>query len=513
MANRGLEDWEISIIKRMMEEGYARDKMHAYFNRPERTLTPAAYSEIKVGKIGPEVPVAGSEVLSRFVDGFAKSREEAEKDPIGAFMLSRMVAIDSETDCLKEKESDHVEFKAGFTFADNAFSKVVRAMAALANNSGGYILCGIEDGTGAVKGLSSPDVFDCDPSRWSQALKSALMPVPVFGRIIVEVAGKKIGVLYVEPAENKPVVAIKKLGEKIREGAIYYRYPGESREIGYGELSSILADRDRRAQQTLLKTLNLFAERSPSDVAVIDLKRGELVDTDVAENGAPIQLSKEFVDQLSVIKEGEFVETKGAPAVRILANANIVVPDSVMTQVVRGFVSDQSSVKNFIANEDVQEPIQYFLAAINSSSDWLPLFHWMRVAGVSTEKAMELIESENLSAKRRSRALERLAGERSAWVKPLKSISPIVTKLLKGEVPEVSSATDLRKVMQAIRGIDGANEAQIRSLREALKIGYDFAWAPANGGDLQSYVKAAAGRVDELEAKHTLALAPVAVAP
>lgn len=501
MANRGLENWEIAIIKRMMAEGYARDKMHAYFNKPERTLTPAAYSEIKVGKIGAEVPMAGAEVLARFVDGFAKSREEAESDPIGALMLSRIISIEDGADCLNEKESDHVEFKASFSFSDNSFSKILRAMAALSNNSGGYILCGIEDGTGVVKGLSSPDVFDCDPSRWSQALKSSLMPAPVFDRIVIDVAGKKIGVIYVDPAENKPIVATKKVGEKIREGGIYYRYHGESREIGYGELSSILMERDRRSQQMLLKTLNLFAERSPGDLAVIDLKKGELVDAEAKEAGAPIQLSKEFVEQLSVIKEGEFVEKGGAPAVRILANASVSDLGPSSANVVRGFTSDQASVKNFIVNEGVQEPIQYFLAAINSPSDWLPLFHWIRVAGISTEKAIELIEAENLSAKRRSRALERLAGQKTAWVKPIPSIKLILSKLLKGEVPDILSATELRKVMQAIRGVDRADEAQIAALRAALKVGYDFAWAPANGGDLQSYVKAAAGRVDELEAK------------
>jgi hypothetical protein len=493
MAQRGLEDWEIALIKRMMEEKYARDKMHAYFNKPERTLTPAAYSEIKLGRFGTDVAAASAEMLARFIEEFSKSPDAAASDPVGALTMSRLLSLHADGSKLKEVENDQIEFKVGFSFGDNTFSKIVRAIAALANNSGGYIFCGIEDNTGIIRGISSASQFDCDLSRWSQSLKSCLMPLPVFERITVDIGEFKVGVIYVEPAGNKPVVATKRLGEKIRAGAIYYRYPGQSSEIGYGELTEILAERDRKSQRNLLDSLNIFAERSPSELAVIDLKNGELVNADQT-----ISLSKEFVDQLSVIREGEFVERHGAPAVRILANATLQSMETGPPQIVRGFVSDGSLVRNFVCREAVQEPLQYFLAAVNSSSDWLPIFRWISEAKLTTTQAASLVEAENLSPKKRLRALDRLSGKRSVHAH-IPSMKQTVARLQNLDLPSISTATELRRVMQAVRMIKDVDEAQLNTLWSALRAGYEFAWAPANGGDLQSYVKAAAARVDELE--------------
>lgn len=63
----------------------------------------------------------------------------------------------------------------------------------------------------------------------------------------------------------------------------------------------------------------------------------------------------------------------------------------------------------------------------------------------------------------------------------------------------IATATELRRLMQAVRMVKSATPEQMAALWLALERGYDFAWAASNGGDLQSYVKAAAARVDELQ--------------
>jgi hypothetical protein len=493
MAQRGLEDWEIGLIKRMMEEAYARDKMHAYFNRPERTLTPAAYSEIKSGKFGAHVSAASADELARFVESFSKSPEAAESDPIGRATLARLLKTDA-SGALLVSENDQLEFKASFSFAHNPFSKVARAIAALANNRGGYIVCGIEDSTRRVRGLGTPEPFGCDLARWAQALKDCLMPLPIFERMLTEVEGHLVGVLYVEPAEHKPVIATKTFGDKMRNGAVYFRYPGQSTDIAYGEMTALLAERDRRAQRGLLETLNIFAERSPADLAVIDLKEGRLVDP-----RNPIQLSPEMIARLNVIKQGEFVELEGAPAVRIVADATVAAAPVPVPEVVRGFVSDGALIRNFARRLPVQEPAQYFLAAINSSSDWLPMLRWLREAGMSLDQAMALVEAETLTPSKRRRAIDRLTGARSAFLSDVPSVKATRDRLVGLEVPMIATATELRRLMQAVRMVKSATPEQMAALWLALERGYDFAWAASNGGDLQSYVKAAAARVDELQ--------------
>lgn len=491
MAQRGLQDWEIALIKRMMMEDYARDKMHAYFNRPERTLTPAAYSEIKVAKFGGHVQPASAEELARFVETFSKSPAAAESDPIGPATLAKLLA--TEAGKLKASEYDQLEFKVSFSFAENTFSKIVRAMAALANHRGGYILCGIEDGSGRVRGLPARDPFNCDLARWAQVLKGCLMPVPVFERIITEVDGMIIGVLYVEPAENKPVLATKTFGDKVKDGAVYFRYPGQSTAIGYGEMVTLLAERDRHAQRGLLNHLNIFAERSPADLALIDLKEGRLVDS-----FKPIPLSSDIISRLNLIKQGEFVEKEGAPAVRLIGDATAASGPAV-PEIVRGFVSDTALMRNFAKRLPVAEPDQYFLAAINSTSEWLPMLRWMREAGISKEQAIVLIESEGLTPTKRSRSLGRLRGERSAYAQEAPGLRQLKDRLLSLEALPITSATELRRVMPAIRAVRTATVEQLGVLWATLERGFDFAWAASKGGDLQSYVKAAAARVDELQ--------------
>jgi hypothetical protein len=492
MAQRGLQDWEIALIKRMMAEDYARDKMHAYFNRPERTLTPAAFSEIKLGKFGGHVPPASTEELARFVENYSKSPSAAESDPIGRATLAKLLMTDA--GALKVSEDDQLEFKASFSFAENTFSKIARAMAALANHRGGYILCGIEDGSGKVRGLAASEPFGCDLARWAQILRGCLMPVPMFERLIMEVDGKLVGVVYVEAAENKPVIATKTFGDKVKDGAVYFRYPGQSRTIGYGEMASLLADRDRRSQRSLLNHLNIFAERAPEDLALIDLKEGRLVDP-----SNPISLSPDIISRLNLIKQGEFVEQGGAPAVRLIADATAAAEPRT-PEIVRGFVSDAALMKNFAKRLPVAEPGQYFLAAINSSSDWLPMFRWMREAGISKEQAVTLIEAEALTPAKRGRALDRLHGRRSAYAAEAPNVRLLRDRLLALEALEIQSATDLRRIMPAIRAVKEARAEQLEVLWTTLARGFDFAWAASNGGDLQSYVKAAAARVDELHA-------------
>lgn len=495
MAQRGLEDWEISVIKRMIAEGYARDKMHAYFNRPERTLTPAAFSEIKAGMFGTGVPACDSRDLARFVENFSKSPTAAENDPVGIATIARLVSVDGDTKQLIVTENSHIEFKASFSFQDNTFSKILRAIAAMANNSGGYIICGVEDGSGTVLGLKSPELFESDLARWSMIARDCLMPLPVFERRLIDVAGKKVGLIYVEPARHKPVVATKNFGEKIRSGAIYYRYPGQSADIAYGELACLLSERDRRSQHNILDTLRLMNDRLPTEVALIDLKEGRVLGGETE-----IELPQALVNKLSIIRRGEFVEEGGAPAVRIVADATIrPTANDVAPEIVRGYVSDLSAVRNFAHRQTVREPLQYFLAAINSSSDWLPIFRWLREAGINHAQAVAIIEEEGLTPTKRQRSLERLEGRRSAKQHPQSNVKPTRNRLLLGDVPDIGTPTELRRVMLGVRAVDEVSAEQLVTLWSALQRGYDFASAAENGGDLLSYVKAAAARVDELK--------------
>jgi predicted HTH transcriptional regulator len=94
----------------------------------------------------------------------------------------------------------------------------------LANNKGGYILFGITDGSFQADGLADDVFTKSDVSLVNRILVGALDPVPHVTKGLIELGGRQIGALFVEKHDHAPVVAIKNIGQDVKEGGIYYRY-------------------------------------------------------------------------------------------------------------------------------------------------------------------------------------------------------------------------------------------------------------------------------------------------
>jgi predicted HTH transcriptional regulator len=151
---------------------------------------------------------------------------------------------------LKAGETDEHECKENFSFQDVRWMK---AVAALANHRGGYLLFGIYDkgkkGPNdkdlglVVCGLKTDHFEKADIAKFSTRLKSMFDPTPQFTTAAVKVGGLTVGVLHVKQHPSRPVIATKQEGD-IREGDIHFRYPGQSSRIKYSDLRAILDDRD-----------------------------------------------------------------------------------------------------------------------------------------------------------------------------------------------------------------------------------------------------------------------------
>ena len=89
----------------------------------------------------------------------------------------------------------------------------------------------------AVCGLAYDDFTATIQNRFSQTIRSVLEPTSRFRVASLVLDGATIGVIYVEPHMAKPVIVSKD------EGAIYYRYPGETKSICYPDLRAILDER------------------------------------------------------------------------------------------------------------------------------------------------------------------------------------------------------------------------------------------------------------------------------
>ena len=179
-------------------------------------------------------------------------------------------------------ETDSAECKQSFSLRNAA--QWLRAVAALANNRGGYIFFGISDkdeaGTCKAVGLSSDDFKKADPGEIAARLRSAFDPTPRFQKSLFDVGGKLIGVLYVERHPARPIIATKNDGGngEIKEGDILYRYPGASRRISYSDLRVILDERDAKTRENIMPMVQRLLELGPERAMIADLAEGKLTD-------------------------------------------------------------------------------------------------------------------------------------------------------------------------------------------------------------------------------------------
>src|SRR5262249_37013432 len=129
-------------------------------------------------------------------------------------------------------ETDEAECKVSFVLKpQERFADALRAIAGLANNKGGYIFFGVKDKTYELVGLRDDTFRTTDSSEFSRIISTSLDPVPSYEITFLEIDGRPLGVIYVHQHEHRPVIAIKGMSRDLVEGAIYYRYVGESKAI------------------------------------------------------------------------------------------------------------------------------------------------------------------------------------------------------------------------------------------------------------------------------------------
>lgn len=395
MPRRSITDEEIGLIKAMLARGMANKAIQFYFNRQDRAVNSGRISGIKHRDYGPEVPKASDEALSAFIANFTSPElsapgivvETAPAAPLDAMdekMLRSFFGKDENGawHCTAG-ETDEFECKEGFSLRN--FSKPLRTIAGFANNRGGYLFFGVKDKPlgFAVSGLADDRFTQTDQNKFSQTIRSVLEPTPRFRVASLKLDAMTVGVIHVEPHSAKPVIASKTEGD-VAEGAIYFRYPGETKAICYADLRAILDERDQRSRKAILPMVQRLLELGPKDAMVTNLADGQL------EGGhRPIIIDQQLVDRIKFIRDGEFDERVGAETLRLVGDVNAVDLSSVMTiKTVRTELTEESIVRNFVGRVLVEEPLAYVRQASHEQSFLLPLFYYLHLAGQSREGAV-----------------------------------------------------------------------------------------------------------------------------
>ncbi len=502
---RTITDREIALIKAMIARGMKNADIQFFFNRPDRRVNSGRISTIADGTYSnsASISAAADDELNVFLSDHSPSADmpavarisiEGDAEPSAGTLLRAMFAQDGAGDWrLEAGETDCAECKQSFSLRNAA--PWLRAAAALANNRGGYIFFGVadKDAAGGCKavGLANDDFRNTDPGDIAARLRGSFEPTPRFRKDVIKIDGKAIGVLHIEQHESRPIIATKNDGSggEIKEGDIFYRYPGASRRISYGDLRTILDERDARTRDNLLPMVQRLLELGPERAMIADLAEGKLID-----GKASIELSEEIIERLTLVKEGEFREQAGAPALRLIGDVKVATPVSVK----KGIITRDDMRRAFLADELNADAIDYLRVAVElSGSDWLPLRYFARKANMSRAELLAFIDGSSGPPKQRALCRERLSSRDKAYTEAKGPSRSICTQLAAGEVVMPDDAKAVRYIAQAIQGLGRPLRTEPALLKSLLSQCLVLATA-SEEPFTRSVVRRAIARLDEL---------------
>ncbi|MBL9045770.1 MAG: ATP-binding protein [Tabrizicola sp.] len=369
---------------------------------------------------------------------------------------------------------------------------IVRAIAALANNRGGFIFIGVRNADCRVVGMPDTAFQDTDIVRITDKVKTLLTPTPNFSRDVLDVGGFAVGVIHVEKHPTPPVIVCRD-ADGLEDGTILFRYPGQSGKIKFGDLLAMLRERDRAATKALIESASRLSE--------IGADRALIVDTDKGEIGAGerrIVIDRALAEQLEFIREGEFDERAGAPSLRLIGEVQAVDQEGQVVERIEGHaLSPDMVLLAYLNRENVRSPLQYVAVTALVQRQWLPLFYFVRLAGVDRDAAIALLDATKaVNRISKERGLERLRGQRSAFEQPGGAIVEVVSALQAGRLDDLRGRFSDFQIVRGIRGLPDGYQPN-RPMFELLQDIHRDGDGDANvlGG-----VFRAAARLDELEA-------------
>lgn len=276
---------------------------------------------------------------------------------------------------LRSRESNTVEFKKAFNMGSAA--AYAKTMAAFANNTGGYIVFGIEDSPRSILGLTNNNLENLKQEKLTETINSYFAPAIDWetGTFDVDVEKlddngvslterKKVGWIYTYESDIKPVIALKDhSGENITAGDVFYRYRARNGKIKPAEMEKIISERITRERENLLKVLEVIRKSDTANLGIVNYGNGHFstpYGVDVAFNR---KLVTQVLKKAKYIKEGSFNETDGIPVIKVTGNIDLAeevpVPEGNPDDT-HPYIQKQMAKKLGISTQDLYALIWYF---------------------------------------------------------------------------------------------------------------------------------------------------------
>jgi len=329
--------------------------------------------------------------------------------PFNQEVLNRIFTVSTkDPDRLTSRESGWLEFKESFGFG--SLGKYIRSAAGFANAKGGYIIYGIGNSPHTLIGLKNDNFDKLDPEKLTQYLNEHFDPEIHCDRQLYELNGKTYGLLYIHESLNKPVVCKKGTddGKSLKEGEIYYRYSGRTQTIRYPELKELIEERRKQEQLLWFKHFKEIARIGIQDVGLLDVRSGK-----VTGSAGSFLIDESLLSQVSFIRDGEFNEQKGKPAIKIIGTAQPINSGPTGSEAKYRIVKTKGIRTSdimlaFLNSEKPAEPRSYITQICYESSAFLPLYFLIVQAGLSLSETMSVIDNEHSTSSAKSKLRERI---------------------------------------------------------------------------------------------------------
>lgn len=339
-------------------------------------------------------------------------------DPLAADTLTNIFRT-SPKDPLRiiNREGTTIEFKE--SYSHGSMAQYFKTIASFANNAGGYIIFGVGNSPRRLLGLKDKNLQQFEELKVEEFTKNLcdyFSPEIKWDHCTFEFKDLSFGVIYTFPLRTKPCIC-KKVYEaqntkySLKEGDIYYRYGGRSERIHYEELNAIMEDARKSEEAQWLSFIKNASKIGIENACLLDLDTGV-----ISGKGGSIVIDNELLSKIAFIKEGEFVEKKGKPALRLIGDieevgtGKIIVKES--TKKVVKAIEPTDIINAFLKGTKVDEPLEYLRAICSASSANYPFYFLLQQAACTIEDATEMINENTSRGITKKRLLERLQGKR-----------------------------------------------------------------------------------------------------
>lgn len=221
------------------------------------------------------------------------------------------------------RESTDLEFKRDMAVA--TFRKSLKTIAAFGNKNGGIIVFGVSDNPRMLVGLDGQVM---DEGQQSEQIAAAISPIPTTHFHTLEIHGRALGVLLVEPLPKPPSIAIRDLSGAqgtdtiLRKGTVYTRRRGQTAPITGEEFSQLLQSRDERIRSEIFAYLGRGREIGFDQVVVADPRN----ESKEGDNEMTFYLPAAAASDMNVIDKGTLVQEGGSPAYKLVGNVQLSTP-------------------------------------------------------------------------------------------------------------------------------------------------------------------------------------------